>query len=38
MPDSKLPAMRIEERLRVIHGFERVKNVAALIRLLGPTS
>ena len=38
MPDSKLPATRIEESLRVIHGFEKVKNVAELIRLLRPTS
>ena len=38
MPDSKLAAPRIEESLRVIHGFEKVKNVAELIRLLRPTS
>jgi 2-methylcitrate dehydratase PrpD len=34
MPDSTLRAARIEESLRVIHGFEQVKNVAELIRLL----
>ena len=34
----KLPATRIEESLRVIHGFEKVKSVAELIRLLRPTS
>jgi 2-methylcitrate dehydratase PrpD len=38
MPDSKLPVTRIEESLRVIHGFEKVKNVSELIRLIGPTS
>ncbi|HLG56227.1 MAG TPA: MmgE/PrpD family protein [Vicinamibacterales bacterium] len=38
MPDSTLPATRIEESLSVIHGFEKVKNVAELIRLLSPTS
>ena len=37
MPDSRLPAKRIEESLGVIHGFEKVKNVAELIRLLSPT-
>lgn len=36
MPDSRVPAARIEESLGVIHGFEKVKNVAELIRLLGP--
>ena len=35
MPDSKLPSKRIEESLSVIHGFEKVKNVAELIRLIG---
>jgi 2-methylcitrate dehydratase PrpD len=35
MPDSGLPAKRIEEILNVIHGFDRVKNVSALTRLLG---
>ena len=34
MPDSKLPAARIEEILKMIHGFERVKGVAELTRLL----
>jgi 2-methylcitrate dehydratase PrpD len=38
MPDSKLPATRIEESLSVVHGFEKVKNVSELIRLLGPAS
>jgi 2-methylcitrate dehydratase PrpD len=38
MPDSKLPAKRIEESLAVIHGFEKVKNVAELIRLIGPAT
>jgi 2-methylcitrate dehydratase PrpD len=36
MPDSGLPAKRIEESLSVIHAFEKVKNVAELIRLIGP--
>jgi len=36
MPDSTLPATRIEESLRVIHRFETVKNVAELIGLLTP--
>ena len=38
MPDSKLPVTRIEESLSVIHGFEKVKHVAELIRLISPTS
>jgi 2-methylcitrate dehydratase PrpD len=38
MPASTLSATRIEESLSVIHRFETVKNVAELIRLLGPTS
>lgn len=38
MPDSTRSANRIEESLRVIHGFETVKNVAELIRLLNPAS
>jgi 2-methylcitrate dehydratase PrpD len=38
MPDSKLAATRIEESLSVIHGFEKVKNVTELIRLLQPMS
>jgi 2-methylcitrate dehydratase PrpD len=38
MPDSKLSPARIEESLRVIHGFEKVKTVAELIRLINPTS
>jgi 2-methylcitrate dehydratase PrpD len=36
MPDSKLPAKRIEESLSVIHDFEKVKHVSELIRLLNP--
>jgi len=38
MPESKLPVKRIEESLSVIHGFEKVKNVGELIRLIGPAS
>jgi len=34
LPDSGLPAKRIEEILNVIHGFDRVKNVSELTRLL----
>lgn len=34
MPDSKLPATRIEEILKLVHGFERLKGVAELTRLL----
>jgi 2-methylcitrate dehydratase PrpD len=37
MPDSKLPARRIEDILTAIHGFERVKSVTELTRLLAPT-
>jgi 2-methylcitrate dehydratase PrpD len=35
LPDSKLPAKRIEEILNMIHGFDRVKNVSELTGLLG---
>src|SRR5438105_3438425 len=35
LPDSKLPAKRIEEILSLIHGFDRVKKVSELTRLLG---
>ena len=35
LPDSGLPAKRIEEILNVIHGFGRVKNVSELTGLLG---
>ena len=35
MPDSKLSGRRIEEILGVIRGFERVKSVSELTRLLG---
>ena len=38
MPDSKLPAARIEESLRVIHGFDKVRNVTELIRLISRMS
>ena len=38
MPESKLAAARIEESLRVIHGFEKVKNVSELIRVISRTS
>jgi 2-methylcitrate dehydratase PrpD len=34
MPDSKLPASRIEESLKVIHGFDHVKRVSELTSLL----
>jgi 2-methylcitrate dehydratase PrpD len=36
MPESKLPARRADEALALIHGFERVKNVSELTRLLAP--
>jgi len=35
MPDSKLSGRRIEEILGMVHGFERVKSVSELTRLLG---
>jgi 2-methylcitrate dehydratase PrpD len=35
LPDSRLPAKRIDEILNLIHGFERLKNVSELTRLLG---
>jgi 2-methylcitrate dehydratase PrpD len=34
MPDSKLPAARIDRVLETIHAMDRVKNVATLARLL----
>jgi len=34
LPDSGLPARRIDETLNLIHAFERVKNVSELTRLL----
>jgi 2-methylcitrate dehydratase PrpD len=34
LPDSKLPAKRIDEILNLIHGFERVKQVSQLTALL----
>ena len=36
LPDSGLPAKRTEEILNLIHGFEHVKNVSELTRLLRP--
>jgi 2-methylcitrate dehydratase PrpD len=38
MPDSKLAATRVEEILKVIHDFEKVRNVTAFTRLLRPNS
>jgi 2-methylcitrate dehydratase PrpD len=38
MPDSKLPAARIEDLLTAIHAFERVKNISELTRRLRPAS
>ena len=34
MPDSKLSSTRTEEILKLVHGFERLKSVAELTRLL----
>ena len=34
MPDSKLPASRIEQILELIHGFDRLKSVSAFTGLL----
>ncbi len=34
MPESKLAARRVDEALTLIHGFERVKNVSELTRLV----
>jgi hypothetical protein len=34
MPQSGMSAQRIEQSLRVIHQFERVRNVSELIGLL----
>ena len=36
MPESKLAGRRIDDVLTLIHGFERVKNVSELTRLLAP--
>jgi 2-methylcitrate dehydratase PrpD len=36
MPETKLPARRLDDVLGMIHGFERVKNVSELTRLLSP--
>ncbi len=36
MPESKLPAKRIEDSLRTIHGFERVKRVSELLNTIRP--
>ncbi len=38
MPDSKLPAKRIEESLNVIHGFDQVKRMSELTSLLNSRS
>jgi 2-methylcitrate dehydratase PrpD len=38
MPDSKLAATRVEEILKVIHDFEKVRNVTSFTRLLRPNS
>jgi len=35
MPDSRLPEKRIQEILSLIHGFDRVRKVSELARLLG---
>ncbi len=37
MPYSKLSATRIDQSLKVIHGFEQVKNASELIGLLKTT-
>jgi len=34
MPDSKLPAKRIDEILKMIHDFEQVKQLPQFTRLL----
>jgi 2-methylcitrate dehydratase PrpD len=34
LPDSGLPVKRIEDSLKIIHSFDRVKNVSELTRLL----
>jgi 2-methylcitrate dehydratase PrpD len=34
MPDSKLPAKRIEESLKTIHDFDQVKKVSQLTGML----
>ena len=36
MPDSKLPATRVEEVLKLIHGFESLKSVTEFTRRLRP--
>jgi 2-methylcitrate dehydratase PrpD len=36
MPDSKLPAPRLEQILKLIHGFDTVKRVSELTVLLAP--
>jgi 2-methylcitrate dehydratase PrpD len=38
MPDSGLPATRIEESLEMIHGFDRVKRTTDLTTLLNPSA
>jgi hypothetical protein len=36
MPDSKLPAARLEQVLKLIHGFDALKRVTELTVLLAP--
>jgi 2-methylcitrate dehydratase PrpD len=36
MPDSKLPAPRLEQILKLIHGFDTLKTVTELTVLLAP--
>ncbi|MEO8256677.1 MAG: MmgE/PrpD family protein [Acidobacteriota bacterium] len=36
MPESKLAGRRVDDILALIHGFDRVKNVSELTRLLAP--
>jgi 2-methylcitrate dehydratase PrpD len=36
MPDSKLPAARIEQILEMIHGFDKLARVSTFTRLLNP--
>jgi 2-methylcitrate dehydratase PrpD len=38
MPDSKLPAKRIEESLKTIHDFDQVKKVSQLTAMFNPRS
>jgi hypothetical protein len=36
MPDSRLPAKRIEEALNMIHRLDQMKNVSELTRMIQP--